>query len=247
MENRTTNTKNTESMGLIKKISWRKINQRNDLICIASDKVGSKNLAKMLIDKKYILPFYIYVKDEKWKSKDPCVIKYLEADGYKKYLLQGGSDADVPALWFGKKDINKKIKFSRGPSRIILEPLIPNDPLSYRIDCFHGNPKNIQIWKYENKDIKDITTYSYPELKKIEVKYNDYNIGNVSIDKRIEKIIEMSKALSERFDYIQVNFMVWTDGIAFSKLNPYPLNGNGVILPKEFDEYLGGLWDCSIG
>lgn len=247
MEDRNKKTKSAESMGLMAKVRDRKINQRNDLICIASDKVGSKNLAKTMIDKKYVLPFYIYVKNEKWRSKTPCVAKYLEADGYKKYFPKGCSNADIPSSWFSKKDVNGKVRFSVGPNRIILEPLIPNEPLSYRIDCFHGRPKSIQIWKYKDKNIENITTYSYPELKKIEVKYNNYNIGNVSIDERINKIIEMAKTLSEKFDYIQVNFMVWPDGMVFSKFTPYPLNGNGVIIPEEYDQYLGGLWHYSTG
>jgi hypothetical protein len=45
-----------------------------------------------------------------------------------------------------------------------------------------------------------------------------------------------------RIEFLIIDFMVHDTGLVFSEFTPYPMSGNGIINPAEFDEYLGGLW-----
>ena len=249
METRKAFPADTESLGLMAKIRWRKLHQRNDMIRISCDKVASRELAKKLIDEKYILPYCVYEKTDKWATTQPCIIKHTAASGRNKVLPNGGTNSDIPNTWF--KNIYGQHKdewgYSQVPQRILLEPLLQGDPDVYRFDCFHGEPRAIQIYKYKDGNVKDITTYLYPDFKLVPVESKKRAIGSAPLDNRIDEIINIAKKLCIGWDYIRVDFMVCKDGIYFSELTPYPMSGNGVIIPVEYDIYLGGLWQYLTG
>jgi hypothetical protein len=245
MENRKTKAEGTEHMGLMEKVRWRKYNQRNDLLVMACDKVASREYAQEKIGLKYILPYRVFNPGDKWQTWISAIAKHTAASGKNIILSLGMTQNNIPEKWFQNIYGQKKGEwgYSQVTPRILVEPLLENEPNVYRLDCFHGVPKTVQIYRYENHDVKDITTYLLDDLKDpLPIKYNKRKIGQEKIDSRIEEIIYISKKLSEEWDYIRIDFMVHDTGLVFSEFTPYPMSGNGIINPAEFDEYLGGLW-----
>ena len=129
--------------------------------------------------------------------------------------------------------------------RIIAEKLMVdkngNVPADYKIHCFNGEPKYIQLISdrftdsireafYNENWILQEFTVTYPNTGEIDAK-----------PKQLEKMLELTKKLSKELPYVRIDlYMVNDEQIYFGEMTFYPEAGFLHFNPPEWDRKLGG-------
>lgn len=240
------------------KIGWKKHNDRNPLITITSDKVAVRDyiIKKGLED---ILVPLIDISSEPYSDETlpkKGIIKPNNAS--QRYLFLDR----IKNIHRATKKVNRWLNFSYGTingewaysqiqPKLITEELICDKPSNaLKLLCFHGKPYYIYAQTYslvgQTISPTNITLYDL-EWNKQDVKM--LNLPNIDLPKPnkscLSKAIEVSKILSEPFDFVRVD-LHWIDNkIYFSELTHYPTSGSIYFSDPSWDKNLGSYWNIN--
>lgn len=132
--------------------------------------------------------------------------------------------------------------------KIIIEELLLDEnnnlPYDYKIYCFNGNPKIIEVHLNRFGDHSalylDINWNVLPFIKN-ESKYN----GVLEKPKNIEEMLEIARELSKGFPFMRVDFYLLMEKIYFGEMTFYPGGGFTSFNPPEWDYIIGDWFDIS--
>lgn len=241
------------------KIQWIKLNYRNPLMIKCADKydvreyIKEKNLDSILND---IYGIYHDVEDiDLSKLPNSFVLKATHGSGWN-IICRDKSELDWKVKyekiksWLNTNyyDIGGEWVYKNIQPRIIAERLLVDEkgnlPKDYKIFCFNGKPKIIQVDldRYQNhkRNLYDL------EWNKLPVELQLPNSSTpVEKPKQLELMLEISKILSEDFPFVRVDLYNVNGKIYFGELTFYPGNGFEKFKPKEFDLLLGSYLDLS--
>lgn len=138
--------------------------------------------------------------------------------------------------YYGREYVYKDMK-----PRIICEKYLEdsnNELLDYKIYCFNGVPKFIQI------DVDRFTNhtanYYDTSWNEMNFQYDDEHSGRViEKPKNLDKMLEISKELSEEFEHVRVDFYEVDGKLYFGELTFFTASGAGKFNPPEYDEIMG--------
>jgi len=127
--------------------------------------------------------------------------------------------------------------------RIICEKYLNDEegkpPKDYKIFCFHGEPKLIQVDIDRFGSHKSNFYDTEWVLKNIEIENpSDKNIITQK-PKGLSKMLELSKELSRDFPHARVDFYQVKGSIIFGEITFFHHSGFGEFRPPEFEEELG--------
>ncbi|MFC6465189.1 ATP-grasp fold amidoligase family protein [Marinilactibacillus sp. GCM10026970] len=244
------NLKNPETFN--EKIQWMKINYRNDLLTTCVDKYKVRTIIENRLDSNILNELYgVY------NSINEIDIDNLPNEFVMK-TTAGWGDIIIcrdksnfnwnkekskieNSLNSNNYEIGREWAYKNVNNKIIVEKLlldnqeIPND---YKFFCFNGKVEYIQVdsdrFSEHKRNLYDV------EWNLLNVKYKYPNIiEKISKPINLDRMIEISKKLSEGFPFVRVDLYSLDTEIIFGELTFYPESGMGNFVPEEYDLKIG--------
>ena len=251
------NLKNPKSFN--EKIIWKKINDRNPLLPITSDKYKVRSYLKEVLGeekaKEISIPL-LYVTDQ----PETIPFERLPSDFIVKPTHASGLNIIVENGNFDKKKIIKtcrrwlktpygleKLEWAYQPikRKIMIEKLLREDdgniPNNFMFFMFHGKCKLVLVDFY----VMDTLSGSYFDEKWnfLSVKKATRPQGpKIKKPKSYKIMLELAEKLSEAFDYVRVDLYDLNGKIYFGELTHYPTSGMTKFETPSFDFELGKYW-----
>lgn len=124
----------------------------------------------------------------------------------------------------------------------LLKPTKSDQLYDYKIFCFNGKPKFIQV---------DIDRFKTHKRMFYDIEWNPlaftilYPRANVDIPRpqTLSQMIDISEKLCAQFCFVRVDLYDCDGKVLFGELTFHPEGGFGPFIPKEFDKIVGDLLD----
>lgn len=238
------------------KLQWLKLHDHNPLYIKLVDKYEVRKYVRNKIGEKYLIPILGV-----WDSFDEINFKQLPDQFVLKCTHDSGSviickdksTLDIKAV---KKKIDYSIKrnyyyvgrewpYKFVKPRIIAEEYleeVPGEDLKdYKLFCFHGKPKIIEVDIDRYKDHKRNLYSTKWRYIPVQLKYPTH--PEIVIDKpeNLERMLTLASELAGKFPHVRVDFYSVHSTIFFGEMTFYHGSGFNKITPLEFS-YKMGSW-----
>lgn len=239
------------------KIQWLKLYYRNPILPEMACKYNSKKIVEERVGKEFVMPTHsIYERAEDIKlellpnkvalkathfsgrniiSFDKSELNEKEIQAYFKHALS--KSYYLHSKEWAYKDVKP---------RVIAEELVLASknklPKDYKIHCFSGQPKFIQI----DHDREYNHTRSFYDLDWNKLEFSQgagHPISQVKMDKPklLDLILDISKKLSAGLPFLRVDFFLVNNRIYVGELTCYPGNGMEKFTDEKWDLKMGEL------
>lgn len=247
------------------KIQWLKINYRKPEFTVMVDKYAVKEFVAKKIGKEYIIPT-IGV----WNRVEDINIEELPNKFVLKTTHGGGGGGVIICRDKSKFDMNKVLPrlnsllklniyknyrewpYKDVPRRIIAEKFLETsestDLTDYKIFCFNGKPKYIQVIKDRNT----VETIDFFDTHWVHQPFVGLNpkCKNAKIEphkpSNLEEMIYIAEKLSKDIPFVRVDLYNIDSKVYFGELTFYPASGIGKFSPDEWSLKLGDLLQLPI-
>ncbi|HDS8344728.1 TPA: glycosyltransferase, partial [Proteus mirabilis] len=243
------------------KIHYRILNDHNPIYTKLADKLLVRDYVREKIGEKYLIKLINHY-------NTPSEINFNTLP--KSFVLKCNHDVGSVMIINDKSKINekaikKKLKialknniyyqnrewhYKNIKPKIICEELInifphnkKNYPEDYKIHCFNGIPRYIELQFSRFSHDRRINIYDFNwNLQPFLMGYKNTN-ESIEKPKKLQEIYNISKTLSADFDYCRVDFYITPDdSIYFGELTFTPCNGMDDFYPNEWDYLFGKEW-----
>lgn len=184
------------------------------------------------------LPEKFVIKVSHW-SGDTRVI-YSHSDFIKRYsdLKQYFDNIMRRVYSNGKEPHYKYIK-----PYLFIEEWIDIEPIEYKIHCIHGEPANIICVKVNQAS----TIYNLSWTRENASIMSHRSLGNIPKPIYLDNIIDISRKLSKRFDYVRVDLFISDNAIYFGELTFTPAACKEIFSPIQYSNKLLNLYMKNAG
>lgn len=238
------------------KLQWLKLNDIHPEYTQMVDKAAAKDYVASIIGEKYIIPtlgIWNSVEEIEWeKLPNQFVVKSTGDSGGivickdKKQFNQKEARRKLKNL--GERDYYKyslEYPYKDVPHRYIAEEYMEDESgwqlKDYKIFCFHGEPKFIEV---------DYDRYVGHKLNVYDLNWNfvDFymtspNDKDVHIERpaKLEEMLDIARKLSRGLKFVRVDLYSIGEKIYFGELTHYPGSGFIDFHPAEYDLKLGEM------
>lgn len=245
------------------KLQWLKLNDRNPMYKGLVDKYEVRKYVEERVGREYLIPL---VYDRAFDTPDDIdpdtlpkgfVIKCTHDSG-SAVIVRDSSSADWEGIkrrlrksmrrnyyWIGREWAYDGVK-----PRVIVEQLMSDDDSSdfrdYKIFCFNGEPRFIQVDFDRHTDHKRNIystdwefmgfTSMYPMAPEIQIPRPPH----------LDRMLEIARALSEGILHVRVDLYNTGSKIYFGELTFYHGSGLEKYDPEEYDRIVGDMLDLSV-
>lgn len=235
------------------KLQWLKLNDRNPVYSQLVDKYAVRSFVSERIGEKYLIPvlgvwdrfedidfnqlpeeFVLKCTHDSGSVKICRDKKQIDHQDIKKHFAKALLDNQY---YGGREWPYKDVK-----PRIIAEKYIEERnncvPCDYKVMCFHGEPKLIQVHEgrfvYHSQDFYDTS------WNKLPIKQGP-PMSNTEKDRPIflDNMIELSRILSADIPHIRVDWYCTNDQLYFGEMTFYDASGFAPFEPQRWDEIIG--------
>ncbi|MEO0477699.1 MAG: ATP-grasp fold amidoligase family protein, partial [Planctomycetota bacterium] len=134
--------------------------------------------------------------------------------------------------------------YGGGNRKIIVEEFLDagkgKPPEDYKIFCFNGEPKLIQVdfdrFDGHRRGFYDLDWQLLPFEWKVQAKQ-----GACPPPRQLEKMLKIAKALSEDLPFARIDLYEIGDRVVFGEITLYPAAGYGRFVPDRYDEVVGDM------
>lgn len=247
------------------KINYRKNHANHELFHICSDKIAAKEYVATAIGEEYIIPTLytgsrISIDEviDVIQNHGDCLLKANHNSG-PVYLLT--KDTPENELRSACDDVNKQLKinfgkyqnepwYSKISPQILMEKRIypekgESDLKDYKFHVFKQSDGTTRTLLHVDFDRSINHSRSYFDENLKWLPFSSYvPCVYTSIDKPLqyEKMLNLAKNLAEPFSYVRVDFYNVAGNIYFGELTFAPGSGRSPFTSKEYDIWLGNLW-----
>jgi hypothetical protein len=238
------------------KIQWLKLNWRDNLATKCADKYEVREIIEEKVGSELLNELYgVY------ESVDEIDIDLLP----KSFVLKGTHGSGFNIICKDKDSLNWKIEldkmsdwlktnyYSLGREwvydgikpRIICEKYIEEPETGelkdYKIFCFDGKPKFIQVdfnrFIDHKRNIYDISW----NFLDVEIEYPNDSNHIIKRPQTLETMLKISKVLSEGFPHVRIDFYEVNKKVIFGEMTFFHGNGFEKFKPKEFEVTMGEM------
>ena len=237
------------------KLQWLKLYDRKPEYTMYADKYAVREHIKNLIGEKYLIPLigvYDRVEDIDWdRLPNRFVLKCTHGSSCN-IICDDKSRLDITSskkklkkwmnrnwYWYGREWPYKNVK-----PRIICEKYIvdefENGLRDYKIFCFNGNPKIIQVIS-ERKGSQYCVDHFDLNWEKIQIPRKNHQGNKQEIGKpvQLKKMIDIAKILSKGMPFVRIDLYNTQSQILFGEITFYPVSGFMDFEDKKHDNLLG--------
>jgi len=235
------------------KLQWLKLYDRCPEYTTYVDKYSVRQYIADTIGEKYLIPLLGV-----WENPDDIdfanlpdqfVLKCTHNSGLGMCICEDKSKLDMNTI---KKNLRKGLKqnyyltsrewpYKNVKRRIIAEKYIVDESgyelKDYKIFCFHGHPKLIQVTFNHHSTINLYDCdWNYLPLS-----WSYQTDPSHLIDKpnRLADMLQLAEKLSGDYSFARIDFYSVIDHIYFGEITFYPTSGLGQFKPEEWDRTLG--------
>ena len=236
------------------KLQWLKLYDRNPLYAKLADKYEVRRYVADVIGEKYIIPLLGV-----WDSFQDINFDMLPKQFVLKCTHDSGSfvickDKSIFDIVEAGKFLSRRLKrnyylkgrewvYKSEKPHIIAEKYMEDIPekelMDYKIFCFDGEPKLIQV----NFDCYSQYKRNFytPEWEYIPVSivYPTYPEIKIDKPKHLDEMLDLAKKLSTKIPHVRVDLYQIRDRIYFGEMSFYSESGCGKISPESFGVKMG--------
>lgn len=236
------------------KIQWMKLNYHEPILNQLVDKYEVRQYVKERIGEEYLIPLYgVYddIKEVKFETlPDKFVIKLTNGSSFN-YICNNKNEKEISKIkerfskWInidfyalGREWAYKDVK-----NRIVIEKYLEDNSKTelkdYKIFCFNGQPKFIQVdyCRFTNHK-RNLYTTAW-EYMPIEIEYESDPNEIIEKPGNLEEMLDCASKLSEGFPHVRVDFYYLNSKIYFGELTFYHGAGYLNYKPKSFEKKMG--------
>lgn len=232
------------------KIQWLKIYDRNPDYIPMVDKYEVRKYISREIGEKYLIPLLgVYDKPEDISFENlpnKFVLKCTHDSG-SVLICKDKSAFDKEKA---KKKLNEWLNrnyfytsrewpYKSLKPRIICEQFLQDDIIDYKIMCFGGEPKLIQVHRNRNQSDHSIDFYD-TNWKKTNIKRKDNPTGDIlKKPSNLSEMLNISRILSKGEIHVRIDLYEVNGEIFFGEKTYYSASGFAGFEKDEHDELLG--------
>lgn len=249
---------------LNEKIQWLKLYDRTELHTICADKVRVRQIIETKIGSKYLVPLIYWSSNIDDLSMEvlpdfPSIIK-ANHDSGTNFLVLEKNLVDLKTI---KDKLETKLnqnyyykskewQYKNISPAFMIEKLLLNKqgktPYDYKVHCFNGNPRMIQVdlnrgstqhrrnW-YNTNWVREPYYWS-SNINGVETVPADFDVPAPST---LNEMLELSAVLSETFKYVRIDWYDCDGRLYFGEITFHHDSGYRPIIPKDWDKNLGSL------
>lgn len=242
------------------KIQWLKLYDHRSLYHTVVDKYEVKKYVSDIIGENYIIPtlgvWDQFDEIDFEKLPERFVLKcthdsgsFLAVDDKKK--LDTCRAKKYFEKWLGQNYFyaGREWAYKDVKPRIIAEKFLEDDEkgdlMDYKIFCFHGHPKMIQVDYDRFSDHKRNLYTTHWKYMEASLHYPTDQSHFIKKPERLEELLELAGKLSRDFLFVRTDFYCLKQGIYFGEMTMYPGDGQEMFQPAELDYKLGQLLDLT--
>jgi hypothetical protein len=241
------------------KIQWLKIHVRNPLMRVCVDKYLVREFVKNTIGEEYLIPLIGAYSDpgqiDYETLPEQFVLKATHGSGWNlicrsKEKFDRAAAEKKMRKWLRSNfyRVGREWAYDHPTPRIVCETFISDvsgePPVDYKLFCFHGEPKLIQV-DYSRFSGHKRNLYT-PEWKLLPCSLEYPNEGDPPPPPRnLSQLLEVAAKLAASFVFVRVDLYAVEDRIYFGELTFYPGKGVERFHPAIYDERFGDLLDLS--
>jgi len=236
------------------KLQWLKLNWQDPLAAKCADKYAVRKVVKERIGERYLNELYgVYDSVEEIDLDtlpEQFVLKCTHGSGFniisrdknrmdwKREFKKLRRWMRINYYWRTREWVYKDIKPRIICERYLEEPET-GELRDYKIFCFNGQPRLIQVdfsrFTDHKRNVYDLNW----NLKEVEIAYPFDK--NVVIEKpeKLPEMLELSKKLSAGFPHVRVDFYYYKKRIIFGELTFFRGSGMQEVKPGEFEIQMG--------
>ena len=243
------------------KVQYAKLYCRDARLKKLVDKYEVRDYVANTIGEKYLTKLHgVYSSVEEIqfdKLPEKFVMKLTNGSGYN-YICSGKTKQDEKRIktrfkkWL-KVDfymLGREWAYKDVPNRIICEEYLESDEEyglnDYKVFCFNGEPKMIQV-DYARFTGHKRNLYT-PEWEFIDERVAYENDVNAKISKpeNLEEMLRCARELSKGFAHVRVDFYSIKDRLVFGEMTFYHGAGYLHFENEEFEKKLGDFWEIKM-
>ena len=250
-------------MRFTEKVQWRKLNDRDEIYSLLSDKYRVRKWVEKKIGYEYLVPLIGH-----WSKFDdidfgllPDQFVLKTNNGCHANIIVKNKKAFLRSKWVAKQKMNywlNSLSFYEGlelhygkiqPEIIAekyIEPADSEDCLvDYKFHCFDGEPFVCQVIRGRTtKETIDFYDMNWTHLSLAHLVYPNTQ-GNIEKPRNYELMKRIAMKLSKGFQYVRVD-LYSTDKVYFGEMTFTPANGTERYIPDEWDFQMGEKWDITV-
>lgn len=239
------------------KLQWLKLYDRKPEYVTYADKYAVRNYIKHTIGEEYLIPLvgvYDTVEEIPWNVlPNQFVLKCTHGSGCNIICIDKSNLNIKEAVrklerWMkfnyyfpGREWCYKKIK-----PKIICEGFMEDASGSqlkdYKLYCFHGEPKVIQVISERNKGHYYLDHFDL-DWNKLNIHQKNYSENHIIHDKpkNLDEMIAISIKLSKNIPFSRIDLYNSVTGIYFGEITFFPVSGF-IDFAEQQTDYLLGSW-----
>ncbi|RHW39525.1 hypothetical protein D1B33_01380 [Lysinibacillus yapensis] len=240
------------------KLMWLKLNENDELKTKCTDKflvrkyISKLGYGHLLID---LCNVYENIEDIIFEElPEKFVMKCTHGSGFNiicknKSGLDQSKTISLLSKWM-KTDfslLNAEPHYSKIQRRILVEKFLEGNegqlPIDYKLHCFHGEAKFIELIVDRETGLKSIMLNCDWQV----LPYTEHSIKleeKLKKPEKFEEMIAIAEELSKAFSYVRVD-LYYTDKIYFGELTFTPSACLETVISEEADYQIGQLLDLS--
>jgi len=241
------------------KVQYRKLHDRRQLLTLLVDKYGAREYVAEKVGET-VLPKLLFVTENPADIPfstlpDRFVVKPTHGAGWVCVVTnrQSADTAEIVRkcnFWMSQNYYNwtREWAYRDVKPRIIVEEFIGDEtgavPIDYKLFVFAGKVEFIQVDIGRFKELRrNIYDTSWNRMD-VALDYPN-SPDDVPRPPHLDTMIDYAQLLADDIDFVSVDLYDTNGKVYFGEFTLAPGHGFVHFSPKQFDDYLGGLWRIS--
>lgn len=239
------------------KLQWLKLYNRKEEYTNYVDKYEAKKIVSEKVGEQYVIPTYgVWERFDDIRFDelpDQFVLKCTHDCG-GLVICKDKSKLDLEAV---RKKIERSLKrnfywharewpYKHVKPHILAEQYMEDeadkgDLTDYKIHCFNGEPKVIQVITGRFSKEGMINDHYYPSWEKLDIVRGQYVTNEKSVQRpqELDELLAMARKLSEGTPYLRTDFYIVNHRIYVGELTFFPASGFRSFTPEKWDRIWG--------